>query len=183
MSKKDAETHGSKNHRDAHGSSNANEKPPIEEFIESPNQSSRNGARIDMVGVHCTEGSLRGTINTFLDQSPGSRRVSAHYVIDRDGKIYQMVRDTERANHCKGANENSIGIEHVGTPREALAEAQSASSAALIRWLLEQYDIPRRRVFGHDFAPGYTGETSCPDHLYGDDHAQQLVTDWVESNV
>ncbi|HMG04409.1 MAG TPA: N-acetylmuramoyl-L-alanine amidase [Chthoniobacterales bacterium] len=182
-SKADGGAHASATHEDAHGSSNANTKPPIEKFIESPHQSSRNGTRIDMVVLHCTEGTLEVTIETFLDQSSGSRQVSAHYVIDRDGKIYQMVRDSERANHCKGANINSIGIEHVGLPTDTLAKAQSDSSAALIRWLLEQYNIPRTRVFGHDFAPGYSGGgTTCPDKLFGG-HTQQAVADWVKANV
>ena len=170
-----------KNADTGHGSSNTNPKPPIKEFIESPNHSSRNGVRIDMIVVHCTEASLQSTIRTF--QNPGGRQVSAHYVIDRNGDIYQMVADSERANHCKGANQNSIGIEHVGTEQQALAPEQSDASAALLRWLIEQYDVPRRRIFGHDFAPGYTGDTSCPDKLFGAAHTQDAVAAWVEANV
>lgn len=163
------------------GSSNPDAKPPIKQFIQSPNRSSRNGHIIDMVVVHCTEGSLQGTIATF--RNPGGRQVSAHYVIDRNGDIYQMVADSERANHCMGANQNSIGIEHVGTMTQALAAAQSRASAALIRWLLQQYNIPSTRVFGHDFAPGYSGGgTTCPDALFGA-HTQQAVQDWVNANV
>jgi N-acetyl-anhydromuramyl-L-alanine amidase AmpD len=166
---------------DAHGSSNQHLKPAIKKFIESPNHSSRNGARIDMIVVHCTEASLKSTLDTFTN--PGGRQVSAHYVIDRNGDIYQMVRDTERANHCRGANQNSIGIEHVGTEEQALASAQAKASADLLRWLVEQYDIPRRRIFGHDFAPGALTDTSCPDKLFGPAHTQQAVADWVEENV
>jgi hypothetical protein len=52
-----------------------------------------------------------------------------------------------------------------------------------VRWLLEQYDIPRSRVFGHDFAPGYSGGgTSCPDALFGA-HTQAAVDAWVAANV
>ncbi|MEQ1861606.1 MAG: peptidoglycan recognition family protein [Chthoniobacteraceae bacterium] len=169
-------------HDDGHGSSNPNAKPPIKQFVESPNHSSRNGTRIDMIVLHCTEGSLQGTIATFLNS--GGRQVSAHYVIDRNGDIIQMVRDSDRANHCKGANQNSIGIEHVGTEDQAMASAQAGASAALIRWLLDQYDIPRARIYGHDFAPGYTGGgTSCPDKLFGAAHSQSVVTAWVNANV
>lgn len=171
----------SQNADTGHGSSNAHAKPPIKKFIESPNHSSRNGARIDMIVVHCTESSLDSTIRTFQDS--GGRQVSAHYVIDRNGDIYQMVRDSDRANHCKGANQNSIGIEHVGTEQQALATAQAKATAALLRWLTEQYDVPRRRIFGHDFAPGYTGDTSCPDKLFGAAHSQAVVTAWVDANV
>jgi hypothetical protein len=166
---------------DGHGSSNENVKPRAATQFRSPNRSSRNGAVIDMIVVHCTEGSLNSAINEFLN--PGGRQVSAHYLIDRDGKIYQMVPDDERANHCKGANENSIGIEHVGLETEALAPAQEAASAKLIRWLMAQYRIPAERVFGHDFAPGRQTNTSCPGHLFGRGHSQDLVSVWVKAKV
>ncbi|HKP04500.1 MAG TPA: peptidoglycan recognition family protein [Chthoniobacterales bacterium] len=169
--------------RPGHGSSNEHAKPPIKQFIASPNHSSRNGARIDKVVLHCTEASLNSTLAEF--QNAVGRQVSAHYVIDRNGDIYQMVEDSERANHCRGANESSIGIEHVGKETDVLTEEQAAASAALIRWLLQQYDIPRARVFGHDFTPGYNlpGGTSCPDKLFGAKHSQPTIAAWVDKNV
>jgi N-acetylmuramoyl-L-alanine amidase len=169
--------------RVGHGSSNPHAKPAIKQFIQSPNHSCRNGARIDKIVLHCTEASLAGTIAEF--QKSGGRQVSAHYVIDRNGDIYQMVSDSDRANHCMGANENSIGIEHVGAETEALTAPQAAASAALIRWLLEQYHIPRTNIFGHDFTPGYCrpGGTSCPDKLFGATHDQGTIAAWVEANV
>jgi hypothetical protein len=168
--------------RDGHGSSNPNLKPAIKEFIESPFHSARNGGKIDKVVLHCTESSLPSTLREF---QTGSRQVSAHYVIDRNGDIYQMVRDSERANHCMGANENSIGIEHVGGETDSLGPAQAKASASLVRWLLAQYDIPRTNVFGHDFTPGYSrpGGTSCPDKLFGAAHSQATIAAWVEANV
>ena len=168
-----------------HGSSNPRAKPAIKQFIESPNQSSRNGAKIEMVVLHCTEASLQATLAEFKNGNPSGRQVSAHYVIDKNGDIYQMVRDSDRANHCRGANENSIGIEHVGQPSDALTDAQAKSSAALIAWLLEQYDVPAANVYGHDFTPGYNlpGGTSCPDKLFGPDHSQETVAAWVSRNV
>src|SRR5437762_5635956 len=47
--------------RAGHGSSNPHAKPAIKEFIESPNHSSRNGAKIDKIVLHCTEASLPST--------------------------------------------------------------------------------------------------------------------------
>jgi hypothetical protein len=165
-----------------HGSNNPIPKPIIKQFIQSPNHSSRNGAKISTVVLHCTEASLQSTIKTFQD--PGGRQVSAHYIVDRTGDIYQMVRDDDRANHCKGANANSIGIEHVASAKDAMATAQAKSSAALIRWLVGQYDIARSSIYGHAFTPGYSGGgTSCPDKLFGADHTEQAVLDWVAKNV
>jgi len=105
-------------------------------------------------------------------------------VIDRNGDIYQMVTDGERAHHCRGANASSIVIEHIATMQEPMAKAQGEASAKLIRWLLQQYDIAPIQVYGHDFAPGFTGigGTSCPDALFGG-HSQQAVQDWVNANV
>jgi hypothetical protein len=170
--------------RAGHGSSSPHVKPVIKEFKESPNHSSRNGAKIDMVVLHCTESSLTSTLAHF--QTPGRKNpVSAHYVIDRNGDIYQMVRDSDSAWHCMGANKSSIGIEHVGGEHDQLAGPQAAASAALIRWLIEQYNIPRTNIFGHDFTPGYCrpGGTSCPDKLFGAAHAQTTIVAWVAANV
>lgn len=170
---------------DGHGSSNPHPKPTIKQFVESPNHSSRNGAHIEMIVVHCTEAPLDATLREFQDGSASGRQVSAHYVIDRNGDIYQMVRDSDRANHCRGANQNSIGIEHVGKPTDPLATGQAKASAALIGWLLEQYDLTQGRVYGHDFTPGYnlSGGTSCPDKLFGAEHNQATVSNWVKANV
>ncbi len=165
------------------GSNNSHPKPIIKEFIPSPNHSSRNGSSIGMIVMHCTEASLISTIATFRDGSADGRQVSAHYVIDKNGDIYQMVSDSDRANHCRGANRDSIGIEHVAGEKDPLTQKQSDASAALIRWLTEQYDIPLRRIYGQDFAPGYSGGgTSCPDALFGA-HTQEAVQAWVAANV
>jgi len=94
------------------------------------------------------------------------------------GKTAAMVRDSDRANQCRAANQNSIGIEHVARDNEALTDDQAKSSAALIAWLLEQYDIPREKVFGHEFRhsdaavrSGITGQiTSMHPHAIYDAH-------------
>jgi hypothetical protein len=159
-------------------------KPVIKQFIRSPNCSSRQvGAKIDKIVLHCTEGSLASALAEF--QRNDSRKVSAHYVIDRNGDIYQMVNDCDCANHCMGANHGSIGIEHVGSETDSLAPPQATASAGLIRWLLQEHQIPRTNIFGHDFTPGYCrpGGTSCPDKLFGSVHSQATITAWVAANV
>ena len=159
-------------------------KPVIKQFVRSPNCSGRkDGTKIDKIVLHCTEGSLAGALAEF--QKTDSRKVSAHYVIDRNGDIYQMVNDTDCANHCMGANAGSIGIEHVGSETDSLAPPQAAASAALIRWLLNAYQIPRTNIFGHDFTPGYCrpGGTSCPDKLFGPVHSQATIAAWIAANV
>ena len=159
-------------------------KPVIKQFIRSPNCSSRQaGTKIDKIVLHCTEGSLASALEEF--QRTDARKVSAHYIIDRNGDIYQMVNDAECANHCMGANAGSIGIEHVGSETDPLTAPQAAASAALIRWLLQEHQIPRTNIFGHDFTPGYSrpGGTSCPDKLFGPVHSQATIVAWVAANV
>jgi len=155
-------------------------KPAIKSFIESPNYSSRNGASIDMIVLHCsTAATVEGTISWF--SNPASR-VSAHYVVDKNGDIYQMVRDEDSAWHAKAVNPRAIGIEHVGTAADLLTDAQSMASAQLVRWLAAAYGIPLAKVLGHKFAPGNEGTTDCPNHLFGDTTAV-AVAQWVNTTV
>lgn len=155
-------------------------KPLIKSFVESPNYSSRNGADIDMIVLHCsTAATVEGTIHWFLNRNS---RVSAHYVVDKNGDIYQMVRDDCSAWHAKAANSRSIGIEHVGTAADRLTDAQSEASAELVRWLVAEYGIPAANVVGHKFALGNEGSTDCPNRLFGDATAD-AVAKWVTANV
>jgi len=164
-----------------HGPDADVQKPPIKQFIQSPNHSSRNGTAIDMVVLHFTDGpTAQGAINTFLNTT--GKRVSAHYIIDRNGDIYQMVDDGDAAWHAKAANARSIGIEHVAVEGQRMAPAQEQSSIALVRWLMATYDIPKSKVTGHRFAPGNIGTTDCPDHLFGD-ATEQAVRDWVDQHL
>ncbi len=155
-------------------------KPAIKGFIGSPNYSSRDGAGIDMIVLHCTtSATVDGTIAWFMDRES---QVSAHYVVDKNGDIYQMVRDEHSAWHAKAANHRSIGIEHVGTASDRLTRAQSVASAHLVRRLTEEYGIPAANVLGHRFAPGNEGTTGCPNQLFGDATAD-AVSEWVKTNV
>jgi N-acetyl-anhydromuramyl-L-alanine amidase AmpD len=161
---------------DAHGLSHGISKPPVKQFIESPNHSSRNGRTIDMIVLHFTDGpSASSAINHFRQQSS---QVSAHYIIDRNGDIYQMVRDSDKAWHAKGANPRSIGIEHVALPDQHMTDDQEKSSVALIKWLIATYSIQTSNILGHRFAPGNIGTTNCPSHLFGA-ATKAAVDEWV----
>jgi Transglycosylase/N-acetylmuramoyl-L-alanine amidase len=166
---------------DAHGASAGEEtkgKPVVKDFIQSSNFSARDGIPIDMVVLHCTAAETVGsTINWFLN--PRSL-VSAHYVIDTNGDIYQMVRDDCSAWHAKSANKRSIGIEHVGTGAIRMSAAQAAASAGLIRWLVASYGVPAANILGHQFAPGNEGTTACPGGLFGG-AARDAIAKWVNA--
>jgi len=68
--------------------------------------------------------------------------VSAHYLVDRDGKIYSLMPDNRMARHVIGLNYSSIGIENVGGKEnedDDLTDAQLKSNVALIRYLKSKY--------------------------------------------
>jgi N-acetylmuramoyl-L-alanine amidase len=76
----------------------------------------------------------------------------AHFVVDRDGTIYQLVPLDVMCRHTVGLNWAAIGIEHVGvSDAQVLADrAQMRSSLALTLWLMRRYGIPLADVIGHN---------------------------------
>ena len=68
--------------------------------------------------------------------------VSAHYLVKRDGTIYQLMPDNLMARHTIGINYSSIGIENVGgknNKEEDLTEAQVIANEKLIKYLRFKY--------------------------------------------
>jgi beta-N-acetylhexosaminidase len=104
---------------------------------------------------HYTDGpSFASAYNTFASDSPhmGERPgVCAHFVIDTDGTIYQLVDVGVRCRHTIGLNYTAIGIEHVGTSdRQILHNRRMMrSSLQLTVWLMARYGIQLRDVIGH----------------------------------
>ena len=96
------------------------------------------------------------TFNTFapnrpdpeLKELPGT---CAHYVIDRNGTIYQLVPRSIMCRHTVGLNYTSFGIEHVGmSDRDVMGnKRQLAASLRLTRWLQCRYGIATKDVIGH----------------------------------
>jgi N-acetylmuramoyl-L-alanine amidase-like protein/zinc carboxypeptidase len=84
-----------------------------------------------------------------LHELPG---VCSHYVIDRNGRIYQLVSTRIMCRHTVGLNHTAIGIEHVGrSDGQVLANRrQLRSSLALTRRLQGRYGIRTRNVIGHN---------------------------------
>lgn len=91
-------------------------------------------------------------------------RVSAHFLIDRQGAMTQFVALTDRAWHAgqstfggqTDCNDYSIGVELEGTDNQNYTEAQYHSLASLIPLLRTAYPaITTDRVVGHcHIAPG-----------------------------
>jgi len=94
--------------------------------------------------------------NTFASDAPdaelGERPgTCAHFVIDRDGTIYQLVPLSTICRHTVGLNWTSIGIEHVGTSDASILgnQRQLRASLKLTLWLMDRYRISLPNVIGH----------------------------------
>jgi N-acetylmuramoyl-L-alanine amidase len=84
-----------------------------------------------------------------LHELPGT---CAHFVIDTDGTIYQLVPTSIICRHTVGLNYTAIGIEHVGTSDAQVLSnpRQMRASLALTAWLMARYGIELRNVIGHN---------------------------------
>jgi N-acetylmuramoyl-L-alanine amidase len=89
------------------------------------------------------------TPDSELHELPGT---CAHFVIDSDGTIYQLVPLTIMCRHTVGLNYTAIGIEHVGTSAHEILSnpRQLRSSLALTLWLMQKEKIALRNVIGHN---------------------------------
>jgi len=89
------------------------------------------------------------TPDVELGELPG---VCSHFVIDRDGTIYQLVPLGTMCRHTVGLNYTAIGIEDVAvTDQQILSNPrQLQSSLDLTLWLMQQKHIQLRNVIGHN---------------------------------
>jgi N-acetylmuramoyl-L-alanine amidase len=84
-----------------------------------------------------------------LHELPG---VCAHFVVDSNGTIYQLVPLTVMCRHTVGLNYTAIGIEHVGTSDAQVLRnpRQLASSLRLTLYLMRSLQIKLKNVIGHN---------------------------------
>lgn len=136
-------------------------------FIERPSSNFNERLReVDAIILHYTAGELDSALETLTDPR-GTNRVSAHYVVARDGTIYHLVDESKRAWHAgisqwngkPDINSSSIGIEIINLGRKAdgsfdpYTEAQIKSVIALCKDIKTRHKI--KYILGHsDIAPG-----------------------------
>ncbi|WP_022964061.1 1,6-anhydro-N-acetylmuramyl-L-alanine amidase AmpD [Halopseudomonas pelagia] len=109
------------------------------------------------------QGHLDSAVHPYFAEI-AALKVSAHFLIERDGTITQFVSCLKRAWHAGRSqyggrpecNDYSIGIELEGTDDLPFTPAQYDSLQALTKALQYAYpDISRYRITGHEFiAPG-----------------------------
>lgn len=108
---------------------------------------------------HTAQNSCEQTLKTFTLERT---KVSAHYVICKDGTVHHMLNDYLRAwqagiskwGNATDINSSSIGIELDNNGYEAFAEPQMVSLLKLLDTLKSKYAIPAGNFIGHsDIAP------------------------------
>lgn len=108
---------------------------------------------------HTAQKSCDQTLRTF---TLPRTQVSSHYVVCKEGKVYQMLNDYLRAWHAgvgswgnsKDINSSSIGIELDNDGYEPFPQAQMDALATLLDTLKTRYNIHRNNFIGHgDIAP------------------------------
>lgn len=125
--------------------------------IASPNFDAR---RPNLIVLHHTSNdSADRALRTLT--SP-ERKVSSHYLIDRDGTIIRLVDESARAWHAgkswwggiTDVNSVSIGIELDNNGSEPFPEAQIDALLRLLDDIRTRYPIPAANIIGHaDVAP------------------------------
>ncbi|MEA1938281.1 MAG: N-acetylmuramoyl-L-alanine amidase [Pseudomonadota bacterium] len=125
--------------------------------VPSPNFNSRLLSAVDLIVLHFTETDTTSRALDILTDGDHDHPVSAHYLIDRDGLLYQLVDEDKRAWHAglsywAGETENnsrSIGIELVNDGRQDYPNAQMRMLIGLCRDLKSRHPIPPWGVVGH----------------------------------
>lgn len=125
----------------------------------SPNHDTRGEAPIEMLVMHYT--GMRSGAEALARLCDPQAKVSAHYLVEEDGCVFQLVDEGERAWHAGVAswrglwdvNARSIGIEIVNPGHEwgytDFPQAQMEAVAALSQAILARHAIPARNVVGH----------------------------------
>ena len=110
-----------------------------------------------VIVIHYTEGpTFESAYNTFASDTPDSELhelpgTCAHFVVDRDGTIHQLVSLGTMCRHTVGLNWTAIGIENVGfSDAEVMGDRrQMTADLRLVRWLRCRYGIEVKNVIGH----------------------------------
>ncbi|MFI5998443.1 N-acetylmuramoyl-L-alanine amidase [Streptomyces sp. NPDC051362] len=144
-----------------------------------------NGIRIDTIVIHDLESTYDAGVK---DLASPTKNAATHYVMrSSDGAVTQMVPTKDLAFHAGNysTNMHSLGIEHEGYAANGATwytEAQYESTAALVKYLAERFDIPldRQHIIGHDNVAGpadayVAGMHWDPGNAWDWDHFMTLV--------
>lgn len=131
--------------------------PELTQRPASPaNYGSRGGQPVDLLVIHTTQGTAASALWWFADAAASS---SAHFVVGKDGCVWQCVPLDRAAWHAGNGNVNrrSIGIECEGDcwAPDMWTEPLLRSLCDLVAWLVAERGIPpdRNHIIGHSEVP------------------------------
>lgn len=126
----------------------------------------RGGRKIEFVVVHYNAGNLTVDGCWSVWQT---REASAHYQVEDDGTIGQLVYDSNTAWHASSwdANCKSIGIEHANMSDGTITEATLDNGAHLVAAVCRYYGLGRPEWLRNVFPHRHFAATSCPGQIYG----------------
>lgn len=131
--------------------------------IPTTNYRSRNGETPIAVVIHIAEGDKASVVATFKDPTV---QKSSHFLVCKDGSVLQFV-STKNASYCNGNVDNPINelvlasktnpngwticIEHEGFSTQDITEAQYATTANIVKYCHDAWNISmdRTHVMGH----------------------------------
>jgi len=155
----------------------SNPKPPVEFVGCHANNYSKETHVLKYLVMHHSVENMEKTIELFNDPT---RKASAHYGVDKDGKILQFVKDLEKAYHVGGQNTGKIGIEIIATePNQGMSKEQEESLIKLSRFIVSTYKIALTNVKGHNVfnPPTPTNKgTECPTWVFP---TQAKLEEWA----
>lgn len=159
----------------------------------SPNQNKRRYP-VDMLVLHYT--GMEDGPSALERMRDEKAQVSAHYMVDVDGVIYQLVPEDMRAWHAGVSNwqgdgdlnSRSVGIEIVNGGHnvklsdgslQPYSRVQIEAVIELSRAIIERHKIPLNRVVGHsDIAPDRKDDPG--EHFPWEEFAARGVGFWPE---
>lgn len=92
-------------------------------------------------------------------QRLGAGDIGYHYVIDRQGRLWEGRNIAYQGAHVSKENENNLGIMVLGNfTQQSPSSGQLATLQTVIASMMRQYRVPVARVYTHQ----ELGPTSCP---------------------
>lgn len=139
---------------------------------------------INKIVLHHNAGNLtiRGCYNVWQD-----REASAHYQVQSDGRIGQLVWDKDTAWHAGdfNANATSIGIEHADcqTRPWMISAACLENGAHLVAALCKYYKLGRPTWMKNVFPHSHFSATECPASIAGSQNAAYMkrAQEWYDA--
>lgn len=112
-------------------------------------------------GPYCKNGSVvyslaDGNAKRWIGFFNRHKVLGIHYVIDKDGNIEAGVPENQIANHAKGNNRDSIGIELInrGDGIDQFTESQLGMLVVALRSIMKRWGVKKSDIQGHTAVDG-----------------------------